>query len=52
MWNPKKRANEMCVVSSGEIPIDQNVKGPIKNDGAKKWNTHVENNGVSAAKKK
>ena len=27
------KPNEKCVVSSGEIPIDQNVKGAIKNVG-------------------
>jgi len=32
----------MYVVASGEIPIDQNVKGAIKNDGAKMEHTRGE----------
>ena len=39
LWNPKNQANEMYVVSSGEIPIGQNVKGAIKNDGTKMEHT-------------
>jgi hypothetical protein len=42
LWNPKNRANEMYVVASGEIPIGQNVKGAIKNDGTKMEHTRGE----------
>ena len=48
LWNPKNRSNEMYVVARGEIPKVKMSKARSKMT-EQKWNTHVENNVVSAA---